>query len=108
MVLFFNKGSPTKNIWYYQLNPGRSLGKTNPLNEKDLEEFGTLQKSQGECEQSWLFNTDELDEATYDLSVKNPNIDDEVVLRSPTEILDEIERLDEESREILKKIRALL
>ena len=108
VVLFFNKGTPTKNIWYYQLNPGRSLGKTNPLNEKDLEEFVTLQKSQGECEHSWLFNTDELDEATYDLSVKNPNAEEEAPLRSPTEILDEIERLDEESREILKKIRALL
>ena len=108
VVLFFDKGTPTKNIWYYQLDPGRSLGKINPLNEKDLEEFVTLQPSQGECEQSWVFNIDDLDEATYDLSVKNPNIDDEVVLRSPTEILDEIERLDEESREILKKIRDLL
>ena len=84
------------------------LEKINPLNEKDLEEFVTLQPSQGECEQSWVFNIDDLDEATYDLSVKNPNIDDEVVLRSPTEILDEIERLDEESREILEKIRDLL
>jgi type I restriction enzyme M protein len=108
VVLFFNKGTPTKNIWYYQLNPGRNLGKINPLNEKDLEEFVALQPSQGECEQSWLFNTDELDQTTYDLSVKNPNAEEEAPLRSPTEILDEIERLDEESREILKKIRALL
>ena len=108
VVLFFNKGTPTKNIWYYQLNPGRNLGKINPLNEKDLEEFVALQPSQGECEQSWLFNTSELDESTYDLSVKNPNAEEEAPLRSPTEILDEIERLDEESREILKKIRALL
>ena len=39
VVLFFQKGEPTKKIWYYQLNPGRNMGKTNPLNDKDLEEF---------------------------------------------------------------------
>ena len=36
VVLFFQKGEPTKKIWYYQLNPGRNMGKTNPLNDKDL------------------------------------------------------------------------
>jgi type I restriction enzyme M protein len=32
VVLFFDKGTPTRHIWYYQLNPGRNLGKTNALN----------------------------------------------------------------------------
>ena len=31
VILFFNKGESTKDIWFYQLNPGRNLGKTNPL-----------------------------------------------------------------------------
>ncbi|WP_253282566.1 type I restriction-modification system subunit M N-terminal domain-containing protein [Ruegeria atlantica] len=31
VVLYFEKGAPTREIWYYQLDPGRSLGKTNPL-----------------------------------------------------------------------------
>ena len=39
IVLFFTKGEPTQKIWYYQLDPGRSLGKTNPLNDEDLKEF---------------------------------------------------------------------
>ena len=34
VVLFFEKGKPTKKIWYYQLNLERNLGKINPLNEK--------------------------------------------------------------------------
>jgi len=33
VVLFFEKGKPTKNTWFYQLNLERNLGKTNPLNE---------------------------------------------------------------------------
>ena len=108
VVLFFEKGTSTKNIWYYQLDPGRSMGKTNPLNDNDLAEFIELQKTFAESDQSWIINSDEIDTSNYDLSVKNPNAEEEAPLRSPTEILDEIERLDEESREILKKIRALL
>jgi len=40
--------------------------------------------------------------------VKNPNGGEEVVHRSPLEILDEIAALDAESAEVLAKIRALL
>ena len=53
VVLFFEKGSPTTNTWYYQLDPGRNMGKTNPLNDKDLAEFIELQKTKPETEQSW-------------------------------------------------------
>ncbi len=45
VVLFFDKGTPTRKVWYYQLDPGRSLGKTNPLNDGDLAEFVELQKT---------------------------------------------------------------
>ena len=53
VVLFFEKGTPTKNIWYYQLNLDRNLGKTNALNEKDLEEFVNFYKTKKESENSW-------------------------------------------------------
>src|SRR5665648_611792 len=36
VVLFFEKGAPTREVWFYQLNLDRNLGKTNPLNENDL------------------------------------------------------------------------
>ncbi len=42
VVLFFQKGSPTQKVWYYQLDPGRNRGKTNALNDNDLKEFVTL------------------------------------------------------------------
>jgi type I restriction-modification system DNA methylase subunit len=44
VVLFFEKGTPTRKVWFYQLNLDRNLGKTNPLNENDLAEFVKLQK----------------------------------------------------------------
>ena len=45
VVLFFDKGAPTRKVWYYQLDPGRSLGKTNPLNDDDLKDFVARQAS---------------------------------------------------------------
>jgi type I restriction enzyme M protein len=46
VVLFFDKGTPTKKIWYYQLNVGRNMGKTNPLNDADLADFRQVAKGQ--------------------------------------------------------------
>lgn len=108
VVLFFTKGEPTEKIWFYQLNPGRNLGKTNPLNDKDLTEFVKLQEVKDESEDSWSVNTSDVDDTTFELLVKNPNRTTLVDDRSPTEILDEIETLDKESIEILSRIRESL
>lgn len=108
VVLFFEKGIPTKKIWYYQLNPGRNLGKTNSLNEKDLEEFVELEKTHGESENSWSVDVENIDQETWDLSVKNPNKAQGVALRSPKEILAELGRLDEESSQLMSNIKVIL
>ena len=84
------------------------MGKTNPLNENDLAEFVKLQKTNGESDNSWTVNIKNVDQTSFDLSVKNPNKDDEVVLREPKEILDEIAQLDSEASEILETIRGLV
>ncbi|MDB4786764.1 type I restriction-modification system subunit M [Planctomycetaceae bacterium] len=108
VVLFFEKGKPTKKTWYYQLNLDRNLGKTNPLNENDLAEFVELQKTKADSDNSWTVKIDDVDQTSFDLSVKNPNNNDEVVLREPEEILDEIQALDQEASEILETIRGLV
>lgn len=108
IVLFFEKGIPTKNIWFYQLNLERNLGKTNPLNEKDLAEFIELQKTKADSENSWSLNISDLDTKTFDLSVRNPNKNDEIILREPKEILEEMGKLDEESGKILENIKNLI
>ncbi|MEI7685476.1 MAG: N-6 DNA methylase [Planctomycetota bacterium] len=108
VVLFFEKGAPTRKIWYYQLDPGRNLGKTNPLNDDDLKEFVALQKTVADSPKSWSVDAKTIDPTTFDLSVKNPSGGEEVTHRSPEEIMDEIAALDAESAEVLKTIRGLL
>jgi type I restriction enzyme M protein len=108
VVLFFEKGVPTRNVWFYQLNLDRNLGKTNPLNEKDLAEFVELQKTFAESENSWSIDVADIDQNAYDLSAKNPNKKEEAALRRPQEILEEMKALDEESAEILASILEML
>jgi len=122
VVLFFQKGEPTKKTWYYQLNPSRNMGKTNPLNDKDMSEFVTLATSttstssgqrssatRAETERSWNISVSELvEDDTCDLSVKNPNTPEEAPLRSPQKILAEMERLDKETNQILQSIKGLI
>jgi type I restriction enzyme M protein len=111
IVLFFEKGKPTRKVWFYQLNLERNLGKTNPLNENDLADFLKLQKTKADSDNSWTVNVADLERAgaspapTYDLSVKNPHKQNEAALREPREILDEMQALDEESASILKKLQ---
>ena len=108
VVLFFTKGEATKDIWYYQLDPGRSLGKTNPLNINDFKEFLDIQSAKSDSDNSWTVKHDDLDKDDYDLAVQNPNKVEEVDNRTPQEIIAEIEELDAQATKALKAIKELL
>jgi len=108
VVLFFEKGTKTRKIWYYQLDPGRNLGKTNPLNDGDLIDFIDRQLTFADSPKSWSVDAKDIDKETYDLSVKNPYGGEAVIHRTPQVIMDEIAALDAESAEVLANIRGLL
>lgn len=105
VVLFFTKGMPTEKVWYYQID--KHFTKTNPMTEKDLEEFLALQKTKAESEHSWLLDVSTLGD-DYDLSVKNPNKVEEVDERTPEEILDSIFDLESENMDIISELQKAL
>ncbi len=108
VVLFFEKGAPTRKIWFYKCDPGRNLGKTNPLNDGDLQDFVALQAQSKDSTNSWSVDAKSIDKTTYDLSVRNPNKADETELRDPKDIIAEMAALDAESAEILAGIGRML
>ena len=108
VVLFFEKGAPTRKVWYYQLDPGRSMGKTTALNDDDLKKFVALQAIFENSDQSWSVDVVSIDRIDFDLSVKNPNKVEGDTLRNPQDIISEIAALDIESAAILENIRGLL
>ena len=108
VVLFFEKGAPTRKVWFYQLDVGRNMGKTNPLNDADLVPFIEAQQTFADTAQSWSMDVAAVNDSTFDLSVKNPNGGEVVAHRSPQDIIDEIAELDVETAEVLAAIRELL
>ena len=77
VVLFFEKGSSTKKVWFYQLNLERNLGKGNPLNEKDLEDFIEKQKTFSEGPNSWSIDVQApkgRDTSTKGLALRNKSM----------------------------------
>ncbi|ARO31296.1 type I restriction-modification system subunit HsdM [Rhizobium sp. NXC14] len=108
VVLFFDKGAPTRETWYYQLDPGRSLGKTTALTDADFEEFVRLQATRHVFEKSWIVKVGDIHPVSFDMSVKNPNREETVAYRDPKDIIEEMIALDAESAEILQTIRGML
>lgn len=107
VVLFFKKGEPTQKVWFYQLNPGRTFGKQDPLNDKDLSGFVEFQKTKADSENSWSVNVADLNES-YDLSPKNPNKVEVVDERTPEQIAAEIKALAQDSNRLLEEIIEML
>ena len=105
VVLFFRKGEPTRDIWYYQLNLSRNLGKTNPLNVNDMADFLAKYKTREASENSWVVNVADIDQATMDLGVKNPSEPEAEALKDPKEILADIRLIDKEIARLLDEIK---
>ena len=101
-------GYNLRQVWFYQFDPGRNMGKTNPFNDADLAEFIALQKTKADSPKNWSVDVAAIDPKTFDLSLRNPNGGEEIAHHSPQEIMDEIAALDAESADVLTVIRKLL
>jgi type I restriction enzyme M protein len=88
----------------YELIPGRSLGKRNPLNIKDLDDFITKQKVFEVSDNSWSINVSELDQKSFAIDPKNPNREDDSIVSSPRVILEMLSGLEQERTILLKNL----
>jgi type I restriction enzyme M protein len=108
VVLFFKKGEPTRKIWYYQLDAGRNIGKTNPFADSDVAEFVALSKSKPDTDLSWTVAIEEINQETFDLNPRNPNKPYGEEFREPTKVLDEILDITVQTEEALQRLRGLI
>ena len=77
-------------------------------NERDLADFKALQKTRADSDNSWTASIDDIDKEAWDLTSGNPNVEDTSEKRTPSEILAEIEALDNEATEAMAAIKELL
>lgn len=102
-ILFFEKGTPTKEVWYYEvpLPEGvKAFNKTKPMKLEDFDacaewwgegktiEEKNQRKNRKENESAWLVSIDDIIARNYNLDIKNPHVG-EVISHDPEELLAE-------------------
>lgn len=102
-LLFFTKGEPTKEIWYYDLSD-LNVTKKQPLTLQHFDEFLKLLPEKAESERSWRVSIEEIEAKNYDIKAVNPNKKIEEDTRTPEELLSVIES---QGTEVAKAISAL-
>jgi len=95
-LLFFKKGEPTKEIWYYDLSDIK-VTKKQLLYMQHFDEFFKLLPQREESENSWKVLIEKIQEKNYDIKAVNPNRKIEEDTRTPEEL---ISIIDSQNREI--------
>lgn len=107
-ILFFDKGEPTKEIWYYQhkLPEGvKAYSKTKPINKREFEPLKAWWTDRQESPQAWKVSIDELIASNYNLDIKNPHIDEAEHTYTSAELLDLLHESFLKSDELLSQLK---
>jgi type I restriction enzyme M protein len=79
-LLFFTKGQPTKEVWYYE-HPYplgyKSYSKTKPIRIEEFEAEKDWWTNRVESERAWRVSFDDIAANNFNLDIKNPNAPDE-------------------------------
>lgn len=109
-LLFFTKGEPTKEVWYYEhrLPEGvKAYNKTKPIRVEEFDSIKEWWDNRTESEVAWKVSIDEIKKRNYNLDIKNPNIVDVDEL-NPEEVLADYRTKQAEVKNILEKIKSEL
>ena len=94
-LLFFTKGEPTKEVWYFQnpLPEGlKGYSKTKPMQDKDFDLLRAWWHHREENEYAWRVPIADIAARGYDLDIKHPNAVQEEILEEPAVLIARIER----------------
>jgi len=107
-LLFFDKGSPTKEVWYYEhkMPEGyKAYNKTRPIQVKEFDPIKTWWNNRKESEITWKVNIDTIVERGYDLDIKNPTKKEEKHEYNSAELMELLHISFEKSNSLLEQLK---
>lgn len=110
-LLFFTKGEPTKEVWYYehQLPEGqKSYSKTKPIEIAEFDPTKEWWNDRVENEQAWKVDIETIKNNGYSLDIKNPHPKEEEHSYTAVELLELLHKSFVKSDELLKKLQTEL
>lgn len=107
-LLFFEKGKPTKNIWYYEMplpNDVKNFNRNRSIAIKDFDLIKNWWINRKENENAWKVNINSIIESRYDLDIKNPAQSKVEITESTEELIVKIENSFKRSQELINEIK---
>jgi len=108
-LLFFEKGSPTNDIWYYEhkLPEGqKSYSKTKPIQFEEFQPIIDWWANRIENNNCWKVNVSELN--NWDLDIKNANKPTEEIAMTTIEAINTLKKSIDKSKSIINDLEMLL
>lgn len=110
-LLFFTKGEPTKEIWYWEhkLPDGqKAYSKTKPIQKSEFDSLKTWWNNRKENNQAWKVSIDTLKSNGYNLDIKNPFVKEEEKTYSTEELLSMLHESFKTSDKLIMKLSKAL
>ena len=107
-LLFFDKGAPTKEIWYYEHRMPeeyKAYSKTRPIQLKEFDPIKKWWKHRQESEICWKVNINAIIERGYDLDIKNPAKKEEAQEHNSAELMAMLHNSFEISNKLLNQLK---
>lgn len=107
-LLFFTKGEPTREIWYYehQLPEGQSsYSKTKPITYEEFKQIKAWWNNRQESDVAWKISFDSIKGKNFDLDFKNPNINEQKHKYSTKELIELIENSFDSNNKLFKELK---
>ncbi len=114
-LLFFEKGSPTRDIWFYEHrvpDGQKAYSMTKPIRFEHLKPCidwwgGNTRKGRGETDRAWKVSAGEVKARGYNLDIKNPHTvaDDH---GDPEELLQDLNKAEVEAESLRDRLKAIL
>jgi type I restriction enzyme M protein len=106
-LLFFTKGGPTEQIWFYDLSDIK-VGRKTPLTLDRFDDFFRLLPKRLDSDRSWTVTREEIEHRGYDLMAVNPNAKSSSDTRTPEDLLETLLASGREVDAAITELRRLL
>lgn len=112
-LLFFEKGQPTREVWFYEIplpDGRRGYTKTKPMRVEEFEPCvqwwgGEKREGRKEGPHAWQVTAADIEKSGYNIDIANPHAGDDLIHRTPEELVDELIKTEKEILDLLVKLR---
>jgi type I restriction enzyme M protein len=107
-LLFFSKGTPTKEVWYFEHpypDGVKSYNKTKPIHSKEFDLEKAWWNNREENQYAWKVSVEELKRRNYNFDIKNPNSTEKSHQYTSSELIELLGKSFTKSNDLLQQLR---